>query len=44
MISVFFASQQITITDGLSVHLPMKYISKNSLKDSLALALKKDWR
>lgn len=38
--SVFFASQKIKIADNLSVNLPMKYINKNSLRDSLAVALK----
>lgn len=38
--SVFFARQNIKIKDGLSVALPMKLISKASLNDSLALALK----
>ncbi len=38
--SIFFASQKIKIADGLSVNLPMKYINKNNLNDSLAAALK----
>jgi hypothetical protein len=38
--SVFFASQKIKITDGLSVGMPMKHINTNRLKDSLEVALK----
>lgn len=38
--SVFFAYKKIKIQDNLSVDLPMKYIIKNSLRDSLAFALK----
>jgi len=39
--SVFFASQNIKIEDGLKLNVNMKYIPKASLKDSLELVLKK---
>ncbi len=38
--SLFFASQKITIKDGLTIGLPMAAISKSSLKGSLEAALK----
>ena len=39
--SVFYASQNIKIKDGLKLDINMEYIPKSSLKDSLELALKK---
>jgi len=38
--SLFFGSRKINIQDGLKTELPMQYIGKDALKDSLALALK----
>lgn len=38
--SVFFASKKITIKDGLIINLPIQYIDKATLGDSLSVALK----
>jgi hypothetical protein len=38
--SLYFGSQKIKITDGLTVNLAMKPVTKKSLKDSLLIALR----
>lgn len=37
--SLYFGSQKIKITDGLSVNLSMKPVSQKGLKDSLQIVL-----
>lgn len=39
--SLFFASKKITITDSLLVDLPMRYIARGELQDSLSAALER---
>ena len=37
---LYFAAQKITITDGITINLPMKQINTASLADSLQAVVK----